>query len=435
MTTNIENSLISASALLKENKKRSLGIEKKRDSALNEENSNVAVQFAQCKADFKELKQKLIQLQTKFHFVKSLATDEETTIDEERLDEEIKDSKLDIAEAKGALEELKTKITACIETGEQEYTTCQNDLVSLEQLVTQVSAKKQKLDSLVAEREQALQSLGDLGSSNFINDISAMVESKKSEVKEYSEKLSQSKKALDELAKTKEDINAIIQEFDASTKEYMAVIGDREKEDKLMNNTKKEEDEFLSSVVGYLQHLSGLSIEHLHGDQLKVKFNQPEGKDETEALTLTMTFRSEPPSPCVLHKAEVNISTLIVDDIIERAIAQNDCKYLIQEVQQRWQKHFSLLHEITILRERYAIDWICNEGVLRMMLGDNGHIVCTLEIQDGYPATGEVKLKSISGRSEDSPGDLQPPQKSPTLTDWLHYLACRYNSSDEDTDS
>lgn len=50
---------------------------------------------------------------------------------------------------------------------------------------------------------------------------------------------------------------------------------------------------------------------------------------------------------------------------------------------------------------RYALDWLSEEGLIRVMMGDKGQVVCTLTIQSGYPAIGsEVRLTAVEGLQE-----------------------------------
>ena len=49
---------------------------------------------------------------------------------------------------------------------------------------------------------------------------------------------------------------------------------------------------------------------------------------------------------------------------------------------------------------RYALDWLSDEGLIRVMLGDKGQVVCSLTIESGYPATGSVKLTAVEGLQE-----------------------------------
>ena len=46
---------------------------------------------------------------------------------------------------------------------------------------------------------------------------------------------------------------------------------------------------------------------------------------------------------------------------------------------------------------RFAVDWLQDESVLRMMLGSGGHIICSLAVPSGYPDQGHVTLTSVEG--------------------------------------
>lgn len=46
---------------------------------------------------------------------------------------------------------------------------------------------------------------------------------------------------------------------------------------------------------------------------------------------------------------------------------------------------------------RHAVDWIQEEGVVRVLLGKRGTVICTLSVPKTYPQEGSVSLVSVHG--------------------------------------
>lgn len=47
--------------------------------------------------------------------------------------------------------------------------------------------------------------------------------------------------------------------------------------------------------------------------------------------------------------------------------------------------------------QRHAVDWIQEEGVVRVLLGKRGTVICTLSVPHTYPQEGSVSLVSVHG--------------------------------------
>ena len=58
---------------------------------------------------------------------------------------------------------------------------------------------------------------------------------------------------------------------------------------------------------------------------------------------------------------------------------------------------FPLLAEIDLLNKTHAIDWIQDESKLRILVGNCGKTMVTLNVPKGYPATRGITLQDIAG--------------------------------------
>ena len=50
---------------------------------------------------------------------------------------------------------------------------------------------------------------------------------------------------------------------------------------------------------------------------------------------------------------------------------------------------------------RYALDWLHSEGVVRVLCGSQSQITCTLKLHDDYPSVSSVTLQSATGLPPD----------------------------------
>ncbi|XP_068854221.1 ZW10 interactor [Aphelocoma coerulescens] len=89
------------------------------------------------------------------------------------------------------------------------------------------------------------------------------------------------------------------------------------------------------------------------------------------------------------------------------------------ELQRRCWEGWSLWAEVTHLRNRFALDWQPELGLLRVLGGPRGaETLWTLELEPGYPKNGGVRLLPPPAGAP----PLPPPPDPPTLTQWLELL-------------
>ncbi|XP_058684871.1 uncharacterized protein LOC131574421 [Poecile atricapillus] len=89
------------------------------------------------------------------------------------------------------------------------------------------------------------------------------------------------------------------------------------------------------------------------------------------------------------------------------------------ELQQRCWGGWSLWAEVTHLRNRFALDWQPELGLLQVLGGPQGsQTLWTLELEPGYPQNGGVRLLPPPKGAPPIPAPPDPP----TLTRWLELL-------------
>ncbi|XP_041736733.2 uncharacterized protein si:dkey-225f5.4 [Coregonus clupeaformis] len=92
------------------------------------------------------------------------------------------------------------------------------------------------------------------------------------------------------------------------------------------------------------------------------------------------------------------------------------------EVMQCYTSQREMLAEIQALHSRFAIDWRPGQRLLVFL--KTASRVCNLGVEEGYPSKGTATLISVhrDGELVDN-AVLQPPQKTPSLTEWLELLS------------
>ncbi|CAB1341599.1 unnamed protein product [Coregonus sp. 'balchen'] len=92
------------------------------------------------------------------------------------------------------------------------------------------------------------------------------------------------------------------------------------------------------------------------------------------------------------------------------------------EVMQCYISQGEMLTEIQALHSRFAIDWRPGQRLLVFL--KTASRVCNLGVEEGYPSKGTATLISVrrDGELVDN-AVLQPPQKTPSLTEWLEFLS------------
>ena len=72
---------------------------------------------------------------------------------------------------------------------------------------------------------------------------------------------------------------------------------------------------------------------------------------------------------------------------------------------------------------RFAIDWLHEKNLLKVLYGEDGHVICTLSIGRDYPNQGSVTLAKVEGIQDGpDPKTIRPSQDAVRLSAWLNFL-------------
>ncbi|KAL8581108.1 hypothetical protein ACOMHN_033556 [Nucella lapillus] len=182
----------------------------------------------------------------------------------------------------------------------------------------------------------------------------------------------------------------------------------------------------LQKSISSTEALSGVTCKISTSNTIIVQFppNQSasRGTEDDLVLHLTLTFQKNSLGSLRLSSVESNMESLDLDDLQLRESSVDSVPSLVHDVKQRWLSHMPMLSEINQLRCKFAIDWIQQESVLRVIVGKGGGIVCSLLIPSGYPRQGQVTLTSIIGAPDSLALEDLKPSTGKRLEDWVQFL-------------
>ncbi|XP_026204780.1 uncharacterized protein si:dkey-225f5.4 [Anabas testudineus] len=137
--------------------------------------------------------------------------------------------------------------------------------------------------------------------------------------------------------------------------------------------------------------------------------------NELEPLKLSVGWNHD---DCFTLQVNEGTAGLVEDCMSGR---RTELSAALLEVMQCYVGQAELLGEIQSLRSSFAIDWRPAQRLLVYL--KSALLVCHLEVEDGYPVNGQVRLLSVrrDGQPLDTSG-LKPHKTDLSLTDWLVFL-------------
>lgn len=331
------------------------------------------------------------------------------------------------------MQEVTQRLKNCKESIDQEKTTAEELAACADESYEMLKTKISELKEIVLKREQKKKELEELKkkANVFIpTNLKEAIQSQReaterveSETAKHQVSLTEAKanqhRLHEELAAVKDKLNKreeSKQKSQTITAKRAAVL-----KEKIKENTE---------LLNYIKTLSGLrELPVEDPDSIRLEFI-PEGEEDA-SLNLTMHFAVDLSGRVHLTGAEVNIESLPMDDLIRTAVEKNDPVLLICNLRERWASYQPIVSEIKKLSERHAVDWIQEEGVVRVLLGKRGTVICTLSVPKTYPQEGSVSLVSVhGGYGDDNTMDVdEPAAEKKSLQQWVDYLEEKYAKS------
>lgn len=331
------------------------------------------------------------------------------------------------------MQEVTQRLKNCKESIDQEKTTAEELAACAEESYEMLKTKISELKEIVLKREQKKKELEELKKKANVSiptNLKEAIQSQREATERVESETAKHKVSLTEaktnqhrlhveLAAVKDKLNKREESKQRSqtiTAKRAAVL-----KEKIKENTE---------LLNYIKTLSGLrELPVEDPDSIRLEFI-PEGEEDA-SLNLTMHFAVDLSGRVHLTGAEVNIESLPMDDLIRTAVEKNDPVLLICNLRERWASYQPIVSEIKKLSERHAVDWIQEEGVVRVLLGKRGTVICTLSVPKTYPQEGSVSLVSVhGGYGDDNTMDVdEPAAEKKSLQQWVDYLEEKYAKS------
>ncbi|XP_067667162.1 uncharacterized protein PF3D7_1120000-like [Haliotis asinina] len=352
----------------------------------------------------------------KKQFLKSLYMDPSKWLTTEQADAELEEASSELQEVKREIKDVKTAIQSLCESAEEGFCLLTQKQQLLEERKQELEEKKVKLEQRRTKSSTTqLASETQEGSTGpeMINNLSKKIEAVESAILKCDEAIDQ---VTSELRLMQPTIKAMEQTVSLNTNRLKQITEEQKRKKNVMSQLVKH----LEELVGKMESVSGLTVIPLSWCGVRVEF--PRAGADGVQLALSLEYSENNMGDLVLKSAEVNVDSIDVSELLHEAVAHNDVPALVTKLKSRWLSHQPLLTEVSQLRHRYAIDWIQEDNILRVMVGRGGSIVCTLIIPSGYPLSGEVTLTDIKGHSGTDLKDLQPAGSERGLTAWAKML-------------
>ncbi|XP_046580181.1 coiled-coil domain-containing protein 18-like [Haliotis rubra] len=353
----------------------------------------------------------------KKQFLKSLYMDPSNWLTTEQADAELEEASSELQEVKSEIKDVKTAIQSLCESAEEGFSLLTQKQQLLEEKKQELEEKKLKLQQRQTKNSTTQLASDDTeeGSTGqeIINNLSTKIEAVEYAILKCDEAIDQVTSQLQLMQPT---IKAMEQTVSLNTNRLKQITEEQKRKKSVMSQLAKR----LEELVGNMESVSGLTVIPLSWCGMRVEF--PRAGTDGVQLALSLEYSENNLGDLVLKSAEVNVDSIDVSEMLHEAVAHNDVPALVTKLKSRWLSHQPLLTEVSQLRLRYAIDWIQEENILRVMVGRGGSIVCTLIIPSGYPLSGEVTLTDIKGHSGTDLTDLQPAGCERGLTAWAEML-------------
>nr|XP_034326279.1 golgin subfamily B member 1 isoform X1 [Crassostrea gigas] len=344
------------------------------------------------------------------------------------------------------MQEVTQRLKNCKESIDQEKTTAEELAACAEESYEMLKTKISELKEIVLKREQKKKELEELKKKANVANVSIPTNLKEAiqSQREATERVeSETAKHQVSLTEAKTNQHRLHEEL-AAVKDKLNKREDSKQKSQTITAKRaavlKENIKENTELLNYIKTLSGLrELPVEDPDSIRLEFI-PEGEEDA-SLNLTMHFAVDLSGRVHLTGAEVqtfntnrfyvNIESLPMDDLIRTAVEKNDPVLLICNLRERWASYQPIVSEIKKLSERHAVDWIQEEGVVRVLLGKRGTVICTLSVPKTYPQEGSVSLVSVhGGYGDDNTMDVdEPAAEKKSLQQWVDYLEEKYAKS------
>ncbi|XP_037124388.1 uncharacterized protein si:dkey-225f5.4 [Syngnathus acus] len=176
----------------------------------------------------------------------------------------------------------------------------------------------------------------------------------------------------------------------------------------------------LQSCLAAVQEVAHVSLLSFNQSQVSLELRpRPPANlafNEPDPLKLSIIWSQD--NRFTLRVDPASLTKQLQEDVSGRPA---ELSAALVEVAENYIGQADLLAEIQHLRSSFAIDWCPAQRVLVYL--KSASILCHLEVQEGYPKAGTIRLRDV--RRDGQPlntATLQPQNPDGSLSDWLIFL-------------
>ncbi|XP_051934087.1 uncharacterized protein si:dkey-225f5.4 [Hippocampus zosterae] len=180
--------------------------------------------------------------------------------------------------------------------------------------------------------------------------------------------------------------------------------------------------EALQSYVAAVQEVAHVTLLSFNQSQVSLEL-----RPHTPANTKLAFNELEPLKLSIIWSQDDHFTLQIDPESLAKHLQEDvsgrpaELSAALVEVMENYVGQADLLAEIQSLRSSFAIDWCPAQRVLVYL--KSASILCHLEVQEGYPNGGAVRLRDVQRDGQPLNTDaLQPRNPDGSLTDWLVFL-------------
>ncbi|XP_063432970.1 myosin-13-like isoform X1 [Mytilus trossulus] len=396
------------------------------DTPNENELSNLSEQLMELQMIKPELKVNCTSEEKKLLFYQYLIQDQDTWPTEQQEQEIVKQYKetaQKCSEIKGKIMEERLQIDELLEVAEGGHNLLLKNIEDLENKISEVEEKLTQAEQIKNQYEDRMKAFG--GTCSVEGTIEEVKIKKREQIDKLDKEIQNGRKTQEAMIKQIQNYRDLVQTVSRRMKNEKEGKLKMQKEHQVKNFLAKEELANLRKLLHEMQRLGGIEECPANNNQIKIKFVNT---SQTEAtLYLTMTLRQDEYGHVKLSYADVNIETLHCTDLIEEAVRTNDVRSLITQLRERWNMYYPIMTEIDQVSESHAVDWIQDEGLVRVLVGKGGTIMFTLKMPPGYPFKGEITITNTSGLPANVyVKDCKPPSDIQTLQEWVDFLESKF---------
>ncbi|XP_052098093.1 cingulin-like [Mytilus californianus] len=346
-----------------------------------------------------------------------------TEQEEEEMVKQYKNTAQKCSEIKEKIMEERLQIDELLELAEGGHNLLLKNIEDLENKISEDGEKLTRAEQIKKQYEEKMKAIG--GTCSLDGTLEEVKIKKREQIDKLDKEIQNGRKTQEAMVKQIQNYRDLVQTVSRRMKNEKDGKLNIQKEQQVKNFLAKEDLANLKKLLQEMQRLGGIEECPADNNQIKIKFVNT---SQTEAtLYLTMTLRQDEYGHVKLSYADVNIETLHCTDLIEEAVRTNDVRSLITQLRERWNMYYPIMTEIDKVSESHAVDWIQDEGLVRVLVGKGGTIMFTLKMPPGYPFKGEITATNTSGLPANVYiEDCKPLSDIQTLQEWVDFLEGKF---------